>query len=305
MKKRLLAIVLTVTMCVSVVVGSWVQVSAATNPSHTIWVEDSINLGKGEDYKTLLRYYECTERISYVAKPSSSIVSLNGSSTGTVNCSNGKLSYNLLIKGMKTGSGQIWVAPKYRSGQTDWDNKAKINVKVYNAPSWISLSKENITLGKGETITISEHTNSGSYANAKNLKWTSSNNKVATVENYENGCAGITAKGNGTATITVQTYNNKTDTCKITVKNAPSSVTLSKTSITLSKGQTYTISECTNSGSYANASNLQWSSSNKQVATVTKGSSNKATIKAVGKGTAYITVKTYNGKTAKCKVTVK
>lgn len=305
MKKRVVSIILAVILCVSAIIVSTVQVSARTNPSSTIWVEDSISLGKGEDYKATLRYYECNERISYVAKPSTPIVSLNGGSTGTVNCSNGKSSYNLKIKAMKTGSGQIWVAPKYRSGQTDWDNKAKINVKIYNAPSWVSLSKENITLGKGDTITISEHTNSGSYANAKNLKWTSSNNKVAMVENYKNGCAGITAKGNGTAAITVQTYNHKTDTCKITVKNAPSSVKLSKTSLTLNKGKSYTISESTNSGSYSNAAHLKWSSSNTKVATVTKGSGNKATIKAVGKGTAYIGIKTYNGKTAKCKVTVK
>lgn len=91
----------------------------------------------------------------------------------------------------------------------------------------------------------------------------------------------------------------------VNVYNAPKSVKLSKTSLTLKKGQTYTISESTNSGSYANAKNLRWSSSNTSVATVAKGNANKATIKAVKKGTAYITIKTYNGKTATCKVTVK
>ena len=91
----------------------------------------------------------------------------------------------------------------------------------------------------------------------------------------------------------------------VNVYNAPKSVKLSKTSLTLKKGQTYTISESTNKGSYANAENLRWSSSNTRVATVAKGNANKATIKAVKKGTAYITIKTYNGKTASCKVTVK
>lgn len=91
----------------------------------------------------------------------------------------------------------------------------------------------------------------------------------------------------------------------VNVYEAPKSVKLSKTSLTLKKGQTYTISESTNSGSYANAENLRWSSSNTRVATVAKGNANKATIKAVKKGTAYITIKTYNGKTASCKVTVR
>ncbi len=92
---------------------------------------------------------------------------------------------------------------------------------------------------------------------------------------------------------------------KVTVKSAPASVKTNPTSLTLGKGETYTISESTNSGSYANAANLKWSSSNSRVATVTKGSANKAVIKAKSKGTAYIKIKLYNGKTAQCKVTVK
>ena len=73
----------------------------------------------------------------------------------------------------------------------------------------------------------------------------------------------------------------------------------------MSKGATYTISEMTNSGSYSNAANLKWTSTNSSVATVTKGSGNKAVISAKAKGTAYIKITLYNGKTAQCKVTVK
>ena len=115
----------------------------------------------------------------------------------------------------------------------------------------------------------------------------------------------IKATGVGTAYVKITLYNGKTAQCKVTVKNAPASVRLSKTNLTLNKGASYTISEGTSSGSYANASNLKWSSSNTKVATVTKGNGNKAVIKANAKGTAYIKITLYNGKTAQCKVTVK
>ena len=112
--------------------------------------------------------------------------------------------------------------------------------------------------------------------------------------------ATLRATGTGTAYVTIKTY-----TCKLTVYAAPANVKLSATNVTLSKGKTYTISESSPSGTYANAANLKWTSSNTKVATVTKGNANKATIKAVAKGTAYIKITLYNGKTAQCKVTVK
>ncbi|MGO5082351.1 hypothetical protein ACTQ3L_10210, partial [Oscillospiraceae bacterium LCP25S3_E4] len=75
--------------------------------------------------------------------------------------------------------------------------------------------------------------------------------------------------------------------------------------LTLGKGESYTISESTSKGSYANGANLKWTSTNTRVATVQKGSGNKAVVKAVGTGTADVKITLFNGKTATCKVTVK
>lgn len=209
--------------------------------------------------------------------------------------------YQTVVKAGAGGShGTLWVMTHSENRVSD-----EVFIEVKNAPKSVKLSNTNLTLGKGETITISETTDIGSYANPVNLKWSSSNANVATVTKGSGNKATITAKGVGTATITIKTYNGKTATCKVTVKNAPSSVKLSTTNLTLNKGESYTISEITNSGSYANASNLKWGSTNLKVATVTKGSGNKATIKAVNKGTAYIKITTYNGKAAICKVTVR
>ena len=78
----------------------------------------------------------------------------------------------------------------------------------------------------------------------------------------------------------------------------PTSVSLNKTSLTLDVGKSYTLTK-TVSPSNA-ATSYTWRSSNTSVATV--DSNGKVTAKA--SGTATITVKTSNGKTAICKVTV-
>ncbi len=196
------------------------------------------------------------------------------------------------------GTGTANITVKTYNGKT-----AVCKVTVKPAPTSVSLTSSNITLGKGETFIIAQNSNSGSYA--KNFTWSSSNTNVATVAKTSGNKAKITAKNNGTAYIKIKTYNGKTATCKVTVKNAPSSVKTNPKSVTLGVGETYTVSESTNSGTYANASNLSWSSSNSSVAVVTKGSGNKAVITAKRAGTANITIKLYNGKTASCKVTVK
>lgn len=93
---------------------------------------------------------------------------------------------------------------------------------------------------------------------------------------------------------------------RIDVKEAPKKVYLNRTNIRLKRGQYFILSEKTNAGSYANPEHIRWSSSNKNITIVERiNGTNKATIKALRKGTCYITVRVYNGKTAKCKITVK
>jgi len=186
------------------------------------------------------------------------------------------------------GTGTAVITAKTAKGST-----AKCTVTVKAAPTAVSLNKTGLTLGKGETFTLKATPNSGA-ASGKN-SWSSSNTKVAAVD--ANGK--ITAKASGTATITVKTFNGKTKNCKVTVKNAPSSVALNKTGLTLGKGETFTLKATPNSG--AASGKNSWSSSNTKVAAV--DANGKITAKAVGSAT--ITVKTFNGKTKACKVTVK
>lgn len=78
----------------------------------------------------------------------------------------------------------------------------------------------------------------------------------------------------------------------------PSKVTLPRTSLSLQVKKSATL-KASITPYYAGKNKLTWTSSNKNVVTVSGGK-----ITAKGKGTATVTVKTVNGKKATCKVTV-
>lgn len=94
---------------------------------------------------------------------------------------------------------------------------------------------------------------------------------------------------------------DKTQRKKITLKEQEievENVVLSKTSLSMTVGDTETL-KATILPSDATNSNVEWESSNTSVATVKSGK-----IKAIGEGTAIITITSANYKTAECKVTV-
>jgi len=165
------------------------------------------------------------------------------------------------------------------------------------AVTGISISKSSAALTVGKTLQLTA-TISPSNATSNGVVWSSSNSKVATVSTTGK----VTAKGPGTATITVRNLTGAfTKTCKITVTQLVSSVKLNKSSVTVSKGKTYTL-KATVAPSNASNKKVTWKSSNSKIATV----SSTGKIKGIKKGTVTITVTTADGKkTAKCKVTVK
>ena len=94
---------------------------------------------------------------------------------------------------------------------------------------------------------------------------------------------------------TVSGYNSKGWSKKY-VYNPPKSIKLNKTSAYIGKKESVTLKYILSAGS---TSTVIWSSSNKNVATVSGGK-----VTAKGAGTATITATTANGKKATCKVTV-
>lgn len=163
-----------------------------------------------------------------------------------------------------------------------------------NVPiSAIKLNKTSATLLQGESLNLIATVSPGD-ATDKTVRWSSSNNSIATVSNGV-----VTAVSKGTTTITAKA-GSKTATCTITVTEIPvSSITLNKTSATLVKGETLALSATVNP-SNATDKTITWSSSNNKVATVNYN----GVVTAVSKGSVTITAEA-GGKTATCSITVK
>lgn len=112
-----------------------------------------------------------------------------------------------------------------------------------------------------------------------------------------NKVSGFTIKGyKGTA---AERYARNNDFNFVQLQVVPTSVALNKTTLTLDTGKTSNLKATVYPSNAANKK-CTWSSSNTSVATV--DSNGKVTAKKAG--TATITVKTSNGKTSTCKVTV-
>ena len=161
----------------------------------------------------------------------------------------------------------------------------------------VVLDKEEIEAEVNDEITLKATVNPEDATN-KQLIWTSSNNDVATVNNGV-----VKAIGEGEATITVTTEDGGyTATCKVTVKKkviAVTSVTLDNTEIEGKEGDTITLTATVNPEDATNK-NVQWITSDSEVATVENGE-----VKLLSEGEAIITVKTEDGGyTATCKVVV-
>lgn len=167
-------------------------------------------------------------------------------------------------------------------------------VTVTTPVSSISLSQTSLNLIKGGTSTLTV-TYNPTDADSRSVTWSSSNTSVATVST--DGL--VTAVASGTATITATSANGKTATCTVTVTNPVTSISLSKTALSLTKGATSQLTVTYNPTDADNRS-VTWKSSNTAAATV----STSGVVTAVASGTATITATSSNGKTATCTVTV-
>ena len=184
-------------------------------------------------------------------------------------------------------AGKVNIVAKNVNGLTDI---CEVTVPTQTVSS-VSI-KSSITMEIGETYTLTPTvTPSGAETS---YTWASDKSSVASVSSSGK----VTAKSAGTANITVTTDNGKTATCKVTVSAKSVTSVSVKSSLSLEVGDTYTLTP-TITPSDAETS-LTWSSDKNSVATV----SQYGVVTAKDAGTANITVKTANGKTATCKVTV-
>ena len=212
-------------------------------------------------------------------------VSWKSSNTSVATVSNGK------VTALKAGTTTITVTTE-DGGKTATCN-VTVNEKIYSVEN-ISLDKTSAILFEGETLVLTATINPYNATN-KNVVWSSSNTSVATVVDGK-----VAALKAGTTTITVTTEDgNKTATCDVMVNAKVTSVSLDKTEVELTEGDTHILTATINPDNATNK-NVIWSSSNASVATVSNGK-----VTAVKAGTATITVTTEDGgKTATCRVMV-
>ena len=159
----------------------------------------------------------------------------------------------------------------------------------------VSVNPTTLSLIEGDTADLTA-TVSPSNADNPAVTWDCSDKSVATVSNGK-----VTAVKAGFATITVKSVDGGfTASCAVTVAAKVidvSSVSLSKTELTLTEGDSETIT-ATVKPDDATDKTVTWMSSDPAVATVEGGK-----ITAVKEGEATITAKA-GDKTATCKVTV-
>ena len=179
--------------------------------------------------------------------------------------------------------------------------KAKPTVKKVTK---VEVNKKSVTLLNGRSATVKVKV-SPTNATNKKLKWTSSNSKIATV----NQSGKITAKGRGNATIKVMALDGtkKYATVKVTVKQPVTSVKLNRNSAILkvkgkAKQKTVTL-KATVYPKNANVKSVKWTTSKSKIATVAQNG--KVTAKKKGTCFIYATAKDGSKKYAKCKITVK
>ena len=228
------------------------------------------------------------ETLHATVSPSSAFaqdLSWYSSNTGVAEVSNGR------VTALSPGEADITVTTD------DGGFTASCHVIVTAAVpvTGVRLDRTELTLTKdGESATLKAMVSPPDAAN-QNVFWTVDDSGVISVDQSGK----VTAVGNGVGTVTVTTADGGfTAYCTVRVQfpSAPPTLSLNKTSLSLTTGSSETLSATT----APEGTRVSWSSSNSKVASVDQ--SGKVT--AVGTGTATITAIPEGGAGATCTVTV-
>ena len=173
------------------------------------------------------------------------------------------------------------------------DNSIKFVAKEVSATA-VTLNTTELTISKGASATLFLTVTPEDFTDA--VSWKSSNTSVATISD-----AGVVkAVDVGTATIKV-VVGSKSASCKVTVQQPVTGITLNKTSLTLEALGTYQLTATANPNTAVDR-RISWSSSAPEVASVDEN----GLVTAHKKGSATITASAMDGSgvTKTCAVTV-
>ena len=262
---------------------SYKEVTMSVGETQTFYLPSSVT---SKDLKSVTFY---SNRISYVQVTSYT-------------------NYSVTVKAIKAFSFPIIVRCDYRyfvrSGSYTYETSGAYDYRITVVgsggggsgiePTSIKFSSTVKAIEVGESVQL---TPTVLPANAEyTLTWSISDKYVATIS--QDGL--LTGKSAGAADLKVKADNGVYAMLRVVVSEPkPTSVTASPSSVTLTVGQSRYLTATVYP---SNASQLvTWTSSNANIASIS--SSGKVT--AVNAGTAIITAKTSNGKSATCTVTCK
>ncbi|MFR6360978.1 leucine-rich repeat protein [Amedibacterium intestinale] len=287
------------------------NVTALTNGQTTIRVKSSngkvatcmIDVREGQVIPITgveLNYETADLKVSETIKLTASILPENTTESKTVTWESSNpeiaaVSSDGVVTAKKTGDAVITVTTSNNLKDTCLVHVSENEIGI----TGVELNKDKLSLTEGMSETLIATILPADTTMDKTLKWSSDNPSVATVDQQGK----VTGVVEGEATITVETINGKTAICFVSVKKKEipiDSVSLDKTEAVLRSGNTLSLTASINPENTTMDKALEWSSNNPSVATVDQ----QGKVTAVGKGEAVITVKTVNGKTATCKVTV-
>lgn len=158
----------------------------------------------------------------------------------------------------------------------------------------ISLSKTDMTIGLDEKVQITVRDQNKNTVPSGDIAFATNNKSIAAIDSNGN----VIGKKIGSTIITAKTNNDKTATCKITVKRAPASISLNITSASIGIGEKSIDLNSKVTGGYSKQ--RKYTSSNAKIAKV----NSSGIVTGMKVGTATITCTTYNNKKATCKITV-
>lgn len=244
------------------------------SPTRIALNKTSLTLGVGEKYslKSSLPSGEAAYRIVYTSYDSkvASVTSTEG-----------------LVTAKKPGTATV-------TAMTYNGKKVSCKITVKKAPTKIFLNKTSLTLGIGEKYDLNSSLPSGE--GAYSIVYTSADSSIAPVAK-----AGglVTAKRLGTTTVTATSYNGRKVSCKITVKKAPTKISLNKRTLVLYVGEKYDLNSSLPSGEAAHS--IVYTSADSGIASVAKAG---GLVTAKKLGTTTVTATAYNGKKVSCTVAV-
>ena len=159
-----------------------------------------------------------------------------------------------------------------------------VEIEVVVPIESFEINKTETTIVKGKTETLTTTINPSDTTEETKVTWESSDNSVATVD--ANGK--VTGKAQGTATITGKLANGMSVRCTVTVKIIPvESIDITDDKLEINKKDNKTLKVKINPEDATEVTEIEWTSSDEEVATVDENGK----VTGVKEGTATITAK--------------